>query len=127
MKLSEVKGEKALDMFADLIEPITEILDDKEIAKIWKSRKTKDGQTLKSVLGKAVSVAIKNHKTAVITILAILDDVPVEEYECNILSLPKKLLDILNDPAIFDLFTSQGQETQEPSGSAMANIAESEN
>lgn len=126
MKLSEVKGEKALDMFADLIEPITEILDDKEIAKIWKNRKAKDGQSTKTVLGKIVSAAIKNHKQAVISILATLDDVPVEKYECNILSLPKKLLDILNDPAIFELFTSQGQETQTPSGSAMANITESE-
>ena len=126
MKLSEVKGEKALDMFADLIEPVTEILDDKEIAKIWKSRR-KDGAGTKAILGRAVSAAIKNHKQAVIQILATLDDVPVEQYECNIMSLPKKMLDILNDPAIFELFTLQGQETQTTSGSAMVNTTESGN
>lgn len=126
MKLSEVKGEKALDMLADLIEPITEIADDKEIVKIMASRK-KTKESTKIVLGRAVSTAIKKHKKAVIKILATLDDVPVEEYDCNILSLPKKLLDIVNDEAIFDLFTSQGQETQTPSGSAMVNTTEGEN
>lgn len=125
MKLSEVKGEKALDMFADLIEPVTEIIDDKEISEILKRRDKNAG--IKATLGKAASKAIKNHKKAVIRILATLDDVPVEKYECTIMSLPKKLLDILNDPAIFELFTLQSQETPIPSGSATANIVESEN
>lgn len=112
MKLSEVKGEKALDMLADLIEPIMEIIEDKEVSKILKSRHSKDkADSTKIILGRAVSVAIKNHKKAVITILATLDDIPVDQYECNLLSLPKKMMDIINDPAIFDLFTSQSQET----------------
>lgn len=112
MKLSEVKGEKALDMLADLIEPIMEIIEDKEVSKILKSRHNKDkAESTKIILGRAVSAAIKNHKKAVITILATLDDIPVDQYECNLLSLPKKMMDIINDPAIFDLFTSQSQET----------------
>lgn len=112
MKLSEVKGEKALDMLADLIEPIMEIIEDKEVSKILKSRHSKDkADSTKIILGRAVSAAIKNHKKAVITILATLDDIPVDQYECNLLSLPKKMMDIINDPAIFDLFTSQSQET----------------
>lgn len=112
MKLSEVKGEKALDMLADLIEPIMEIIEDKEVSKILKSRHNKDKvDSTKIILGRAVSAAIKNHKKAVITILATLDDIPVDQYECNLLSLPKKMMDIINDPAIFDLFTSQSQET----------------
>jgi hypothetical protein len=112
MKLSEVKGEKALDMLADLIEPIMEIIEDKEVSKILKSRHNKDkADSTKIILGRAVSAAIKNHKKAVITILATLDDIPVDQYECNLLSLPKKMMDIINDPAIFDLFTSQSQET----------------
>lgn len=112
MKLSEVKGEKALDMLAGLIEPIMEIIEDKEVSKILKSRHDKDkADSTKIILGRAVSAAIKNHKKAVITILATLDDIPVDQYECNLLSLPKKMMDIINDPAIFDLFTSQSQET----------------
>lgn len=117
MKLSDVKGEKALDMLADLIEPVAEIASDKDVVRRLRAGKK----------AKAVSTAIKNHKKAVMQVLAVLDGVPVDEYECNILSLPKKLLDIVNDPAIFELFTSQSQETQTPSGSATANITEEKN
>ena len=115
MRLSDIKGEKALDVVADLIEPVAEIMCDKEISEI---RKQEGGRI------KAISLAIKNHKSAVMSILAALNGQTVEEYakECNVLSLPKQLLDIINDPAMFDLFTSQNQETSTPSGSAMENI-----
>lgn len=121
MKLSEIKGEKALDAVADLIEPVAEIMCDKEISDI---RKQKDGGKVK-----AISLAIKKHKSAVMSILATLNDQTVEEYakECNVLSLPKQLLDIINDPAMFDLFSSQNQETSTPSGSAMENIKAGKN
>lgn len=119
MKLSEVKGEKALEMFADLIEPVAEIMGDKKVSSVLREGKK----------AKAISIAIKNHKYAVMQIMAILDDKDIKEFEkeCNIMSLPKKLLDIVNDPSIFELFTSQGQETKTPSGSVTANITESEN
>lgn len=117
MKLSEIKGEQALDMLADLIEPVGEIAGDKEVA----------GFIRKGKRAKAISVAIKKHTKAVISIMATLDGVPVKDYECNILSLPKKILDIVNDPAVLELFTPQGQETQTPSGSVTANTTANEN
>ena len=119
MKLSEVKGEQALDMFADLIEPVADIAKDKDFSKILKSGNKPA----------AIKIAIKNHKPAVMSIMATLEGKTVEEYvkECNIFSLPKKILEIINDPAIFELFTSQGQETPTPSGSVTANITAKEN
>lgn len=101
MRLSEVKGERALDVLADIIEPISEIIADKEVAKTLRSGKK----------SKAVSLAIKNHKKAVIEVLAALDGKSVNEYECNLLSLPKQVLDIVNDPAVIELFTSQTPKT----------------
>ena len=117
MRLSEVKGEKALDVLAEIIEPISEIMADKEVTKVLR----------KGQRSKAISVALRNHKKAVIKVLAALDGKEVEDYECNILSLPKQILDIVNDPAVLELFTSQTQQTSTPSGSATANIVESEN
>lgn len=104
MKLSEIHGEKCLDMFADLIEPIAEIMSDKEIAEAAK----------KENKAAAVSVAIRNHKKAVIEVMAILDgENPVEYAEkINIFTLPAKLLEILNEPEILNLFQSQGQKTE---------------
>lgn len=101
MRLSEIKGERALDVLADIIEPISEIMADKEVVKTMGGSKKV----------KAISLAIKKHKKAVIEVLAALDGKSVDEYECNILSLPKQILDIVNDPAVIELFTSQTPKT----------------
>lgn len=112
MKLSDYHGEEALDLFADLIEPASEIMADKDFVSFARS-----GQTMK-----AIKTAIKNHKKALIEVLARLDGADPEDYSVNLFSLPLKALEIMNDEGIRDLFTSQGQrKTNEPSGSAMEN------
>ena len=114
MKLSEYQGEEALDILADLIEPAGEIMSDKEIGDVFKQNRFK-----------AIGIAIKNHKKAVMQIMAALDGVPVEEYKCNVFSLPVKILEILNDPEMIQLFQYQGQTGDaHSSGSASANIEE---
>ena len=71
----------------------------------------------------AIKIAIKNHKTEVIEILAILDGEDPEEYEVNIFTLPVKILQILNDPELIKLFGSQGQTGgAKSSGSVLENI-----
>lgn len=104
MKISEIHGEECLDVFADLIEPMAEIMADKEIAKEAKANN----------VAAAVKYAIKNHKRAVIEVLAILDGKTVEEYtkEINVFSLPAKILEILNEPEVMNLFQLQGQKTE---------------
>ena len=87
MKLSEYQGEAALDLLADLIEPAGEIMSDKEIGEVFNKNRFK-----------AIGLAIRNHKKAVMQILATMDGVPVDEYKCNVFSLPVKILEILNDP-----------------------------
>ena len=98
MKLSEYQGEAALDILADMIEPVGEIMSDKEIGKVCKKNRPK-----------AIALTIKKHKKAVMQIMATMDGVSVEEYKCNVLTLPIKILEILNDPALVQLFTYQGQ------------------
>lgn len=99
MRLSEFSDEKALEVLADLIEPAAEIMADKAIKEAYEAKNA----------AHAISVAIKNHKRAVISILATLDGTPVEEYHVNVFTLPAKLLEILNDPELTRLFTLQGQ------------------
>ena len=112
MKLSEYQGEAALDILADLIEPAGEIMSDKEIGKVFKENRFK-----------AIGLAIKNHKKAVIQILATMDGVPADEYKCNVFTLPVKILELLNDQDIIQLFTYQGQTGDaSSSGSASENI-----
>lgn len=119
MKIMQLDNEKALDAFADLLEPLTEILTDKEV----KAAYDKDGLKIG-----VVKLAIKKHKKEVIQILAILDDTPVEKYKVNILTLPAKIIELLNTPEFSDLFTSQGQKSGETSsGSAMENTEDGAN
>lgn len=114
MKLSEYQGEAALDILADLIEPVGEIMTDKEIGDVFKKNRFK-----------AIVLAIKNHKNAVMKIMATIDGVPVEEYKCNVFTLPVKILELLNDPDIVQLFTYQGQTGDaNSSGSASENTEE---
>jgi hypothetical protein len=117
MKLSEIKGEKALDMWVDLIDPISAIISDKEVEKAYKS-----GQKLQ-----AIKTAIKSHKKEVVTILAIIDGEDPETYEPSAIAIPVKLAEIFNDPAVSDLFISQEQMMDVTSfGPATENIGVNE-
>ena len=114
MKLSEYQGEEALDILADLIEPAGEIMSDKEIGEVFKKNRFK-----------AIGLSIKNHKKAVMQIMATMDGVPVDEYKCNAFTLPVKIIEILNDPDLVQLFTYQGQTGDaNSSGSASENAGE---
>lgn len=114
MKLAEFEGEEALDALADLIEPVVEICADKKIAQYYKG-----GQKIK-----AVQQAIREHKQAVITILAIMEKENPEEYKPKLVTLPVKMLELLNDPDLVSLFQQQGQSSSAFSGSAMENTKE---
>ena len=112
MKLSEYKDEAALDLLAELIAPASEIFSDEDV------RNAVEGNNKAT----AVSLAIKKHKKAVMAILAALDGVPVEEFHCNVLTLPLKLLELLDDPETMRLFTSAGQREENTlSGSPTEN------
>ena len=95
MKLSEYKNEEALDILADILEPSAKIFSDKDVKQAFE----KGGQI------SGIKAAIKGHKTEIIEILAVLDGVPVAEYECNVLTLPVKLLEILNDTDLMSFFS----------------------
>lgn len=116
MRLSEIKGEKALDTLAEIVEPLGEILTDPEISEMHKAGLPKI---------KLVKPILKNHKKAVITILALLDGEDPENYEVNLLTLPRKLMEVMDDKEINEVFLSQSQMTQEESfGSATENTEE---
>lgn len=121
MKLSEYRGDDALEVLAELIEPTVEILADADIAAAWRDRNPNKTRGQKQL--KAVSIALKKHKEAVIAILAALDHETQDEYreKINVVTLPKKLLEVLNDKDLRAFFTSQEQTRGVPSGSASAS------
>ena len=99
-KLSEIKDEEAIELLADLIEPISEIASDEAARKELMNAKH-DGMSPMEM----VKPLLKTHKKSIIKILAILEGTPVEEYHCNAITLPLRLIEVLNDPELLSLFS----------------------
>lgn len=124
-KLSDFKGEEALDVLADIIEPLANIFADKDIGELAKNAKSVPPI-------KFITIALKNHKPEIIEILARLEGEPVEEYKdkINFLTLPLQLLALANDDMVKSLFISQSQTAVTSlafSGSATETIEAEEN
>lgn len=97
MKLSDFKGEDALDVLADIIEPVTDIATDTDVTDQWKS---------KGKMASLVKVILKKHPKGVIAILARLENKSYEEYAetINIATLPAKLLEVMQDEVLMSFF-----------------------
>ena len=112
MKLSEIKNEQAIELLADMFDPVAEIATDTEV--VSAARSNNKIETVKLIL--------KKHSRAVFELMAMSEGVPVDEYECDVLTLPMKLIELFNRPEFGFLFQSQGQKMEETSfGSATEN------
>lgn len=96
MKLSEIKGDQALDVIAEIIEPIADITADEEFVKIANSGETR---------ARVIAYVIKNHKDSVVRMLAALNLQKPEEFEFSLLTLPKMLMELFEDEDVMALFT----------------------
>lgn len=109
-------NEEQLELFADLLEPAAEIIGDTEVGEVFQ----KGGKPIA-----AVKLAIKNHKAAVVEILARLDGVDPKEYEVpGPLTLSLKLFKLFSTPEVTELFTGQSQSVAASGGSATENIGD---
>ena len=53
---------------------------------------------------KAAKIILKDHNRAVLTLMAVLEGIPVEEYQPTLFALPSLILGVLNDPELNSLF-----------------------
>lgn len=119
MKITDYKNEDAIDLLADIIEPVSKIFADAELKKAIKKKNFKKID--------AVKIALKNNKNSIIEILARLDGKTVEEYECTPVSILMSVLEILNDKELLSFFQLQGQMMEQTSsGSVTENTKEKE-
>ena len=116
MRLSDFENEEALDLLADLIEPASVVMTDPEVKKMAQAKKPP------LVIA---SYILRHHKKSAIEIVAAIHREDVSKCKFNAISVLNDLLDILNDPEIEAVFTSQGQTTASTSsGSATENTTE---
>lgn len=119
MKLLDYTGEDALDLLADIMDPVSEILSDTQFRDVVRS-----GASTLAV----VKSLLKNHKSQILAIMARVEDTSPEEYKPNVFTLPVKLVELINSEEFQELFQLQGQKKGvTSSGSAMVSIGAAEN
>ena len=130
MRLSDIKGDRAFDVIADIIDPIANIASDETASDLFKREKLPDGMTAKAFLleraRKSVPALLKGHKSDIITVLATIEGISANDYRES-LTLAKLMQDtaeLLTDEAFGELFISAQSGTS--SGSAQENTEESE-
>lgn len=101
MKISEIKGEQALEVLEQIIDPVTAILADDEVKQASQVNKMQ-----------AIRVALRKYKPEIIIILALLEGEDPKTYEPPLLSIPKKLIEITDDEDVQALFISAVQTAE---------------
>lgn len=110
MRLSEFKDEKAIEVVAKLLEPISEI-----------AANAKNAQGKGKNVAAFASALLQNNPKEVLAMLAILDGQDPAGYHCTAASVFADVFDMLNDPELMQLFGLRSGNTAS-SGSASENI-----
>ena len=109
MRLSEFKKEKAIEVVANLLIPIGNIVANPA------NKEAIDGGKIAFA-----SAILKNNTKDAKDMLAILADEPIESYTCTAATVLKDMLNVLSDPDLLELFGLQSQ-TQTSAGSALTS------
>lgn len=125
MRLSDITGDRTLEVIAEVIDPICNIAEDDAAMSMFRREKLPEGMEPKKFLlarvRKSLPVLLKKHKSDIIAILSALDGVSPEEYRrtLDLVKLPKDVIELLTDEVFAELFISaQGGSS---SGSAPEN------
>ena len=130
MRLSDVKGERTLDVIAEIIEPIANIAEDEVSTEIFSRKKLPEGMTPKQFalqrIKRSVPALIRNHKDEIVTILCTIEGTSEAEYKdsLNLAKLTKDILDLLTDEEFMAFFTSAQSDSNNSSGYASENTEE---
>lgn len=129
MKLSDIKGERVLDVIADIIDPIANMVQDKDVAAMFKREAVPDGMEARDFFAKrmckGLPVLLKSHKADIIAIMAAIEGVTPEQYAKS-LDFPKLFTDVMElvtDSAFLNFLSSSGTgKGAGAPGSASANF-----
>ena len=106
MRLSDIKGVDALDVIADILDPVTTIAADEEVQKVISERKP-------YII--MAQVILKRQKEAILEVLAILNQQDPKDFKPSLIELPIMLVQLIKDvkenKELADLFLSQEMTT----------------
>ena len=129
MRLSDIKGDRTLDVIADLIDPIAHIAQDKDVAEMFKRKAVPEGMKANEFFAermrRGMPALLRGHKQDIIAILAAIEGVTPEEYAdaLNLAKLFTDTMELLTDEAFIG-FLSSSKTTRDADapGSASASL-----
>lgn len=114
MKLSDIKGDRVLDVIADTIDPIANMAQDKDVAAMFECKAVPDGMEARDFFAKrmrrGLPVLLRGHKADIIAVMAAIEGVTPEQYAAS-LDLPKLFTDVMElvtDDTLLDFLSSSG-------------------
>ena len=130
MKLAELKGERAVEVIADLIAPIVNIAQDQKNLKLFQNER-REGES-DSDLGareikEKIPVLLKTHKEDVLAILCAVNN--KNPNDLSMVDIIKGAIELANDQDFLSLFLSavnEADKTSPTESSAIAEISEPE-
>ena len=111
MKLSDVKGERTLDVLADLIGPIATLAEDDKVKRLFTRESAPEGMTAREFGTKKIKelmpALIKDHKAELIEILATLEGTDPKAYAkgLTLAKLTKDVLELVGDEEFVAFFS----------------------
>lgn len=113
MKLSDIKGDRVFDVIADIINPVANMVQDKDVVAMFKREAVPDGMEARDFFAKrmckGLPILLKSHKADIIAIMATIEGVTPEQYAAS-LDFPKLFTDVMElitDNAFLDFLSSQ--------------------
>lgn len=112
MKLSDIKGDRVLDVIADIIDPIANMAQDKDVAAMFERKAVPEGMEAREFFAermrKGMPVLLKGHKADIIAIMAAIDGVTPEQYaeSLNFAKLFTDVMELVTDNAFLDFLSS---------------------
>lgn len=113
MNFFELKDEQLFNCLADAVEPIVTICESKKVSKLV-------AENSKVAKAKIAVVILRDFQPEAKQVLAAVNGVPADEFECTFMTLSKGIMEILNNKEITDFFMSL-LKTMKSFGDAMEN------
>lgn len=112
MKLGELKGEKAIEVIADLIEPLVNISMDKESLQLFSIKAKKGEENYDAAVRdftEKIPLLLKTHKADILKILSVIGEKPTEEM--SMVDIFSGVADLVQDEDFMSLFLSLAKPT----------------
>lgn len=131
MKLSDIKGDRVLDVIADIIDPIANIVQDKDVAAMFKREAVPDGMEARDFFAKrmckGLPVLLKSHKADIIAIMAAIEGVTPEQYAASLdfHKLFTDVMELVTDDAFLNFLSSSetGKDAGAPGSASVSSEA----